>query len=142
MGIILNLTYTDNLSNGYGDLSIEQGADYSKVAFNYPGNISTWTAKGSIRRRWLDYEQGISPLATFSFPVIAYNSATEKTLITPFLSASQTASIPHTCNRLNKSIHVDIGKNVYVYDIDLISPTGNIIRLTSGYVEVLPAVTS
>ena len=132
-----HLTYTDNQPNDY---SIDQGADYSKVAFNYPGNISSWTPKGSIRYTWLDQDSFSQPLAIFSFLPLIYDSITDKTLISPTLAASQTL-IPHTRNRQNALTPVNLGVSVYVYDIDITSPSGVVMRLVSGYVEVNPMCT-
>jgi len=134
-----NLTITDNAPNDY---SIDQGADYSKVAFNYPSNVSNWTPKGSIRHTWLDLDPYTPPLAIFSFNTLIYDSTTGKTLIIPTLTAAKTILIPHTKNRPTMNAPVNLGVNVYVYDIDLVSPSGAIVRVVSGYVEVNPACTN
>jgi hypothetical protein len=70
------------------------------------------------------------------------DSVADKTLVVPTLAAAQTRLIPHTKNRLTTTSPINMGVNVYVYDIDLVSPSGAIVRVVSGYVEVNPACTN
>jgi hypothetical protein len=72
---------------------------------------------------------------------LTYDSVTGKTLIAPSLTAIQTL-IPHTKNRQNVMTPVNLGVNVYVYDIDIVSPSGVVIRIASGYDEVNPMCTN
>ena len=134
----LNLTKTDN--TGY-DASIDQGVDYAKITFQISGDYSTWTPKGSIRSNWFDLEPLATPLAVFSFASLSYDNTKNRTTIIPTLTATQTAAIPFTNNRFDIETAPIIGFSVFVYDIDLTSPLGAIIRLSSGYVEVSPRVT-
>lgn len=142
MSIVLNLTYTDNLSNGYGDLSIDQGADYSKVAFNYPGDVHFWTPKGSIRSDWLQNQTG-APLTIFNFSNLVYNSNTNQTLIQPYILAAHTATIPYLPRRTKPTDSAVPGLNVYVYDIFLSNTSLNaVVKVASGLVEINPEVTA
>jgi hypothetical protein len=132
-----HLTYTDNKPLDY---SIKQGVTY-RVPFNYYGDVSTWTSHGQIRRKWLYQDPDCPPLVSFSFPVVTYDSTTSKTLIIAELTPTQTASLPPTNNRQLSSSSINLGVNVYVYDIFLTSPLGVVIELSSGYIEVNPRVT-
>jgi hypothetical protein len=132
-----HLTYTDNATNDY---SINQGSDY-KRPIKYPGDVSLWTPRGSIRYTWLHFDPNSQPLATFSFPTLIYDTTSDKTFITLTLTSAQTILMPPTERRQSVTSAVVLGHNVYVYDVILISPSGFVNNILSGYVEVNPMCT-
>lgn len=123
-----------------GEYSIRQGATYDIATFYYPEDISDWTPRGQIRK--LPH----SPvLAEFSFLPLTFTTVTlpdqttgDRTVIVPILSASQTTLLPTTS--LFGSLTVE-GFNVWCYDIELESPIGKVIKLSSGQVKVISEVT-
>ena len=131
-----HLTYTDNQPNDY---SINQGVDYT-FTIQYPADITLWVPTGTIRRNWADNDT-TQHLALFNFQTPIYDSITGLTTILPYLTAEQTSLIPHTLTRANSKVPAVPGSNVWVYDIDIVSLSGQSHRLVGGYVEVRPGVT-
>lgn len=140
MSIVLHLTKTDNLNlldaNGNPvDLSIEQGADYNKIVIQEPGDLTTvdpnynplgagstaktyaYTVNGSIRKNYADSELNEPPLVNWYFETFVYDPTSDLTTIIPTLSATQSASLPHTNNRKSSKETPIPGNNIYVYDI-------------------------
>ena len=140
MSIVLHLTKTDNLNlldaNGNPvDLSIEQGANYNKVVIQEPGDLTTvdpnfnplgagsnaktyaYTVNGSIRKNYADSEPNEPPLVNWYFETFVYDPTSDLTTIIPTLSATQSASLPHTNNRKSSKETPIPGNNIYVYDI-------------------------
>jgi len=140
MSIVLHLTKTDNLNlldaNGTPvDLSIEQGADYNKVVIQDPEDLTTvdpnfnplnagsnaktyaYTVNGSIRKNYADSEPNEPPLVNWYFETFVYDPISDLTTIIPTLSATQSASLPHTNNRKSSKETPIPGNNIYVYDI-------------------------
>ena len=122
------------------DYVIRQGATYDIVTFYYPEDISLWTPRGQIRKTpYSDI------LVEFTFLPLVFTSVTlpdgtigDRTVIIPVLSATQTSLLPVT-NPYGQSLVQ--GFNAWVYDIELESPTGKVIKLSSGFCKVLPEVT-
>lgn len=135
----------DNLSSPGACYAIEQGINFNWLTLYYQNqDISNYTPVGQIRTNYADLSENI--LATFQFEPLIYgtvNTGTETfeaTVIRPFLTHDQTQTIPATRNR-TASDRVFIGRNAFVYDIKLISPTGERLLLTRGLVQVIPDVT-
>lgn len=123
-----------------GDYAIKQGATYDIATFYYPEDISDWIPRGQIRK--LPHSE---VLAEFTFLPLAYTSVTlpdgtvgDRTVIIPILSAEQTSNLPYTHDLGTALIK---GFNAWVYDLELESPTGKVIKLSSGFCKVLPEVT-
>jgi hypothetical protein len=152
MSIVLHLTKTDNLNlldaNGNPvDLSIEQGANYNKVVIQDPKDLTTvdpnfnplnagtnnksyaYTVNGSIRKNYADSEPNEPPLVNWYFETFVYDPTSDLTTIIPTLSATQSASLPHTNNRKSSKETPIPGNNIYVYDI-WVSLTARIDRPT------------
>lgn len=133
-----HLTKTDNNQ----DYSIKQGASFA-LPIKYLGfDYSLWTPRGQIRRKYAYQVELEDILAEFSFSSITYNGTDDYSLVTAFLTPTQTEALPVLSQRRKTSRDaVIIGTNVFVYDIELESPTGDVIRDPYGYVEILPEVT-
>lgn len=125
---------------------IHQGASF-QIVFHYFGDVSNYLARGQVRSDFAS--NGGSLLAEFEFDPLAYQLITKKdssqcmaTVIVAKLPASVTNTMPiPTLRKTIKDKNV-VGIHVWVYDIELESPDGFVIRLIEGYVEVLPQVTS
>ena len=137
--IDLNLT-NENPSN---PLAIYQGATYKSLVFLHPDDFSLWTPRGQIRSNWLHL--GGQLLADFVFAPMTWGLVTvegipvNRTTIIPVVPFGVTALIPVTkpINGIAKA-----GKNRWVYDIELVSPTNSeVVKLSRGLVEVLPEAT-
>ena len=141
--ITLHLTKTDNLPEDY---SLKQGITFDWLTITVPGeDLSDCTPLGQIRKNYAEFDSNV--LVSFSFDALTYeiftleNNTTEyRTVIKPTLTDEETAILPSTKNRKNKSELAIAGKNVWVYDIKLLKPSGETIALTEGYVEVRPDV--
>lgn len=123
-----------------GSYAIRQGATFDIVTFYYPEDISDWIARGQIRKM-----PHSDVLAEFTFMPLVYSAVTladgtmgDRTIIIPILSAEQTSLLPITNENGATLIK---GFNVWVYDIELESPMGKVIKLSSGFCKVLPEVT-
>jgi hypothetical protein len=134
-----------NLDNLDSCSAIEQGATLDFLTFYYKDqDITSWSPSGEIRNKYA-YQNG-SILATFRFEPLLYGSVTEggetflATVIRPYLTAEDTLFLPVTLPR-TKSDRVIMGRNTFVYDIKLQSPSGQVIILSRGLVEVVPDVT-
>jgi hypothetical protein len=133
-----HLTTTDHTDTCH---AIIQGATYYLPVIYYPEDISTWVVRGQIRKNYADLEPTV--LANFSFNPIVYGSTTlngveaSRSMIRGFIPANITATIP-TTPRLRKSVadRAIIGTNVWVYAIEIASPSSEVIRLLNGFVEV------
>lgn len=142
-GTLFHLTDTDHTDGCFG---IRQGETLNYLTFYYPADVSTYTPRGEIRDNYADNSGTL--LASFTFDPLVYANVTLpgggsgfRTVIIPKLSATVTESIPFTQNRTSASDAVIIGRNVYVYDIELESTGGDVIRLAYGWVEIIPEVT-
>jgi hypothetical protein len=123
-----------------GNNAIHQGASYQCTTFYYPEDISDWTPRGQVRKTYLS-----DVLVSFTFAPLTYQNVTlpdgntgDRTLIIPTLTASETSQLPVTAPIISTNI---VGYNSWVYDIELESDTGEVIKLASGYVQVLAEVT-
>lgn len=143
-----HLTLTDNFPANY---SIEQGATWNWLTLVATGDYTGWTPKGQIRDKYLT-EGGIIK-ASFSFSPLTYGEITLAnntkifgTLIKPFMSAATTRTLNwvESKMKLREFAYDKVipGRNVWLYDIELESPSGEVIRLVQGFVEVSPEVTS
>ena len=134
----------DNVSIEGCNYAIYKGTDYNCLTFQHPQDLSTWTACGEIRNNYLHL--GGELLAPFRFPPLVYGQVTQnnetvvnRTIISPILNASDTITLPVT-RELKPGDRPFVGRNVFVYDIKLESPTGVVIPLVYGFVQVLPDV--
>jgi hypothetical protein len=133
----------DNLSGGC--YAIQQGATLDWLTLFYKDqDITSWSPSGEIRNKYA-YQGGVV-LANFSFDPLLYGSVTEggetftATIIHPYLSATDTLSLPITLSRTS-SDRVIVGRNAFVYDLKLESPNGEVIMVAKGLIEVMPDVT-
>ncbi len=118
------VTIQDNTLDLVGSLAPRQGVTYNRLQFNWPGDITTWTARGHIRRDYADVDTTID--SQFSF-TLTYNAGQNITVIQPVLTAAQTALL----------------SGGYVYDIHLIDPnTGIVEELCRGTLIALRRVTT
>ena len=139
-----HLTRFDNPNNV--SCPILQGATFS-VIFNYFGDVSNHTPRGQIKTDYAINNGDL--LANFTFSPLLYQLITKSdgtqewaTVITAKLTDEVTQAMPIPTLRSLPSDKITVGTNVYVYDVELESPTGEVIRLAQGYVEVLPEVTA
>lgn len=139
----LHLTKTD-YTNGT-NFAVCQGSTFCTPQIYIKFDYSLWTPRGQIRRNYADVDPVV--LANFTFDPIVYASVDingdidDRSLIVAKLDDSITETLPVTPLRRTISDAVRVGTNVWVYDIELESPTGVVNNLVSGYVEVLPEVT-
>jgi hypothetical protein len=147
MSAIFHLTNIDNAPNRY---AIEQGTTFNWLTLVLDGDFTTWTPRGQIRDRYAD-DGGVIK-AAFSFPILVMGSATlpaggtaTGTIIRPQLTANQSAMLDWLAakmtKRANNKEQAIPGRNVWVYDIELQSVSGEVIRVVEGYVEIVPEVT-
>jgi|GEM_PF-4946816 hypothetical protein len=160
--VVFHLTNTDNDATCYngGHLrnavapprryAIEQGATFNWLTLVLEGDFTMWLPRGQIRDRYA--EQGGLIKASFSFPPLVQGSANLPgggtvlgTLIRPQLTDKQTTSLDWLATKMNKRATAKeqpiAGRNVWVYDIELESPQGEVIRIVEGWVEVTPEAT-
>ena len=142
MAQIFNL---DNFSVANACYAIEQGETLNNLAFYYQEvDVSDHVPTGEIRDNYFD--PGGTVLATFSFDPLTFASVTvgtdtfNATIIKPTLTDAQTQAIPLTPLPLTSSQGI-VGLTVWVYDIKLTSPGGDVIILARGHVQVVPDVT-
>ncbi len=144
---IFHLTNTDNNPHRY---AIEQGATFNWLTLVLEGDFTTWTPRGQIRDRYVD-DGGVIK-AAFTFPPLALGQATlpnggsaTGTLIRPQLANVQSSALDWLISKMSKRSNSKEqaipGRNVWVYDIELQSPTGEVVRVVEGYIEVVPEVT-
>ena len=138
--IDLNLT-NDNPAN---PLAIYQGATYKSLVFLHPDDFSLWTPRGQIRTNWLHL--GGQLLANFVFEPLTWGLVTidgtpqNRTTIVPVIPFNATTLIPATKSMASGGLRV--GRDRWVYDIELVSPTNaEVVKLSRGLVEVLPEAT-
>ena len=131
-----HLTKTDNNTN----YSIKQGATFFIRAKYKGADLSTWTPRGQIRKKYADSDETV--IATFGFIENSYDVVNDWTLIVATLSAEETRLLPvPTKRRSNSRDTVLVGTNVWVYDLEIESTSGEVIRFLEGYVEIDPEVT-
>ncbi|MBW4666451.1 MAG: hypothetical protein KME60_03145 [Cyanomargarita calcarea GSE-NOS-MK-12-04C] len=147
MAAIFHLTNTDNGPNRY---AIEQGATFNWLTLVLDGDFTTWQPRGQIRDRYV--ENGGTIKASFTFPTLVQGSAAlpnggtaTGTILRPQLSDEQTTSLDWLATKMakrsNNKEQAIIGRNVWVYDIEIESPAGEVMRVVEGYVEVSPEAT-
>jgi hypothetical protein len=119
------------------DLAVVQGKTYAKLDLRFPGDRSLWLPRAQIRRRWYYKEEGADPLAEFSFLPLVYDVLSDKTLVSPRLSADVTAAIPPSKYQEGGDL-----TGAYVWDLELTDPdTDQVIGLDWGWVQVKPEAT-
>lgn len=139
---IFHLTNVDNPPHRY---AIEQGATFSWLTLVLDGDYTTWTPRGQIRNNYAS--NGGTAKAVFSFPALVMGTATlpgggnaTGTIIKPTLTDEQTQLLDWAESKMqarSKSSEPALpGKNVWVYDIELESPSGEVMRLVQGFVEI------
>ena len=129
-----HLTLTDNKPNNY---AILQGATYS-FTLSIPGDFSRWIPLAQIRKNIADIDPLV--LASFNFAPLTWDNLTNLTTITPYLTATQTQSLPVTPLRASVNETLKPGINVWLYDLELENPdvSSNKIKIIrSSNVEVL-----
>lgn len=131
-----------NLEDEY---AIIQGSTLDWLRFYYPDDISDWSPRGQIRNNYA-YLAG-EVLADFSFEPLVYGIVTypdlttaNKTIIIPTLTDIQTSALPAT-REISSYYLRKVGVTRWVYDIELESTTGRVIKISSGTVEVKPEIT-
>jgi len=136
MSTTFHFTKTDNQQ----DYSIRQGATFSFAIKYKELDISDWEFRGQIRRKYADNDENV--LADFDFSVPVFDIENNWTFVVANLSATTTETLPiHPKRRATKRDAVIVGINVWVYDIEAESPTGEVVRITEGFVEVNQEVT-
>jgi len=138
---------------------ITQGSTFNNVTFLYPSDVSTWSPRGQIRKNYADVDAAIE--ASFSFDALSYGSYTingvtsNYTAIRPTLTATQTQGLEATKQGIVAvdGIYITItdangnakksavGTDLWVYDIELESGGGTVIKVARGLVQVLREVT-
>lgn len=143
MSCEFHLTDTDN-DTCY---AIQQGSTY-RFAIFYPGDISTYSFRGQIRRNYADLES--ATLASFAFTTPTYASYTIGTTTGMYtrvyasLTPTQTQGLTVPSKRRVDADEAAIpGTNVWVYDIEAQapSPSTDVLKLAKGWVEVDREVT-
>lgn len=142
---IFNLTRFDN--SGGVQAPILQGADFALTILYPDQDLTAYTPAGQIRKNYL-YLNG-ELLANFSFDPLVYGVVTfpatgqtgNATTIIARLNNTITKALPIPILRESKNSKNTVGVNSWVYDIELQSPTSEILKLVKGLVEVCPEVT-
>ncbi len=139
---IFHLTNVDNPPHRY---AIEQGATFSWLTLVLDGDYLSWTPRGQIRNNYAS--NGGTVKTVFGFPPLTMGAATlpgggtaTGTIIKPTLTNQQTQLLDWAESKMQartKSSEPALpGKNVWVYDIELESPGGEVMRLVQGFIEV------
>ncbi|MBE9182874.1 hypothetical protein IQ268_30525 [Oculatella sp. LEGE 06141] len=101
---------------------VEQGS-YWALTIHYPGNVATASIRGQIKTTY-----GGSTLASFSLETPKFEEETNRTKFVIYLSAAQTTKLTPPVDH-------------YVYDLRMLIPSKDPIRLMQGKVKVSPGVT-
>lgn len=138
-----HLTNTDNPEN---PRAIEQGARYSGLTFLYAGDLRTWSVRGQIRNTYRENSESIVK-ANLNFSPLEYKEYEVSgvkgmyTAIVPTLTTAQTTAFDWLASgmrlRSSTSEQAVPSINVWVYDIELIDPGGEIEKFSRGWVEVI-----
>ncbi|WOB42973.1 hypothetical protein HNI00_07255 [Thermoleptolyngbya oregonensis NK1-22] len=104
---------------------IEQNSFWELMLF-YPGNVSTSSFRGQIRRDF-----GGEVFANFRFEVRPYDEDANKTPVRVFLSSAETTRIP-----------IPESSQFWRYDIVMLVQGGDRRRVLQGKVYVSPGVTN
>lgn len=147
IGIVFHLTAVDNYPYNY---SIQQGATLDWLTFVVEGDYKDWLPRGQIRDKYPN--TGGTIKAEFSFDPLIFGEVTLPTgikimgtKIKPKINASTTTAFDWIQTKMQaRKARTDTavpGKNVWVYDIELVKDT-EVIRLVQGNVEVSPNVTT
>lgn len=116
------------------DITIVQGATWEDVKLYFPGDLSLGVARGQIRSDYLT--KGGVLYCNIEFLPLVYGSVVlpnttqpvSRTIISPWLSAAKTASLPVPT------------KQKWLYDIFILMPERS-IKIAEGWVTVMPSVT-
>ena len=139
--------------------AVVQGSTLDWLTFLYPSDVTTWTARGQIRKNFADIDLTVD--AAFSFDTLTYSSYTidgvtsNYTAIRPILSATQTQALEATKRGVvtvdgayitirgsdGNDKKATIGKDLWVYDVEIQSAGGTVIPIARGAVQVLQEVT-
>lgn len=129
-----------------GKRAIEQGASLNWLTFVVAADFRGWTPRGEIRNNYVSL--GGEVKGEFDFKPLVYGEVTLEdgvtkitgTVIRPYMDATATSQLDwaQTRMKLRSSPYEKPipGRNVWVYDIELLSPTGEIVRVVQGFVEV------
>jgi hypothetical protein len=133
----------DNFSGG--NFAIEQGATFNWLTIAHPSNLSAWIPRCQIRDNYLHLGGNLLAEFMFDHPLvygeIEFNgNVGHRTIVRPILTDEQTSDLPLTVRR-KPFDRVVVGRNAWVYDLKLESPTGEVIIILKGYVQVVPDVT-
>lgn len=147
-GITFHLTSTDSYPYSY---AIEQGASFNWLTFVIENEDYTdWLTRGQIRNNYP--ANGGVIKAAFSFDPSEYGEITLPngnkvmgTRIKPKLSAEVTAGLDWVQSKMIlRKTRTDapiLGKNVWFYDIEIFNTLGDVIKISRGWVEVIPEAT-
>lgn len=125
--------------NLIGEFAIVQGKTFEKLDFFFPGDVSLYVPKAQVRKRWHYKEVGKDPIIEFTFLPLLYNDETDKTLVRPRLTATQTAALPITVYQGEGNPEE---ATAYVWDLELTDEgTGRVVGLEWGWVQIKPEVT-
>lgn len=110
------------------NLTVYQGADYRRaLEFKDESavlmNLTGYTFRGQVKAKYSDS----SP--TFSFSFTLRDQATEPGLVDMLLAAADTAAITMT------------KEADYIYDIEMVKPDGDVVRVLEGRLKLYPEVT-
>jgi hypothetical protein len=144
---IFHLTNTDNAPNRY---AIEQGATFNWLTLVLDGDFTTWAPRGQIRDRYAS--SGGKVKSTFTFAPLVTGEVTlpngqkiNGTIIRPQLTDEQTTTLDWAeskmVKRSNQKEQAIPGRNVWIYDVEMESPSGEVMRIVEGWVELSLEVT-
>jgi hypothetical protein len=139
---IFHLTNTDNAPHRY---AIEQGTTLNWLTLVLDGDYTTWQPRGQIRDRYAS--EGGKIKSTFAFAPLTIGEVTlpngqkiNGTIIRPQLTDEQTTTLDWAESKMVKRASLkDVaipGRNVWVYDVELESPSGEVMRVAEGWIEV------
>lgn len=138
--------------------AIVQGKTFNWLTFLYPSDVTTWTPRGQIRRNFADIDLTVD--ASFSFDALTYGAHTVNgvtsnyTTIRPILSAIQTQALTATKRGVvtidgayvsitgtdNVEKRAVIGTDIWVYEIEIESPSAVVVQISQGLCQVLQEV--
>lgn len=125
--------------NLIGEYALVQGKTFDKLDFLFPGDVSDYVPKAQVRKRWHYKEPNKDPIIEFAFLPLIYDEDTDKTLVRPRLSATQTAALPVTGYQGENNPDES---SAYVWDLELKDEgTGRVIGLDWAWVQIKPEVT-
>lgn len=117
------------------NITIEQGATFFRTvtvkdSAGDPIDITGWTLRGQVR----ESQSADTPLASFVCAILDQITNTGEATFS--LSATVTAAMPEATY-----IKPSLKNSLYLYDLEVEKPGGEVIRLLQGVVTFVPEVT-